>query len=281
MKKILLIVSRGISIVISPLWFTCFFVLFNGAESDPKLFLLILGSVLLAFSVWVWKTPLDDKEAEKRKQRKAQRQIDREQRIIEKSEKLKALEERRKEEEKQRAEEAHQKAILKAEQVALAQKEKERCGIYVPFEQLDELEDNGVLPNLDENDLTILLKADEQAVYACDAVLRETKNKAVGRTGGSRGASFRVAKGVSIRTGGSQSRTVYADVTTDYEGVLFITTDRVVFSGVNKSVEIKIPSISSIVDATEVVQIQSGTKSYMFAVPIPKHIKTVISKLYK
>lgn len=181
----------------------------------------------------------------------------------------------------ERQELARKKAEIKAQEKIVYQKQRERQGIHVSFQQLNEFEDNGILPTLDAGELPIMLKAGEKAVYACDASLKETKNKAVGRTGSGGGASFRVAKGVSIQTGGSSSRTVYADVTTSFQGKLFITTERIIFSGNNKSLEIKIPAISAVVADNMTVQIQSGSKPYIFAVPIPAHIKTIINQLYK
>lgn len=59
----------------------------------------------------------------------------------------------------------------------------------------------------------VLLEEGEVAHYYAPATKIVTKNKAVGRTGSGAGVRVRVAKGVSVSTGGGSSRTVYGEVT--------------------------------------------------------------------
>lgn len=62
----------------------------------------------------------------------------------------------------------------------------------------------------------VLLEEGEVAHYYAPATKIVTKNKAVGRTGSGAGVRVRVAKGVSVSTGGGSSRTVYGEVTETY-----------------------------------------------------------------
>ena len=69
----------------------------------------------------------------------------------------------------------------------------------------------------------------EVAHYYAPATKIVTKNKAVGRTGSGAGVRVRVAKGVSVSTGGGSSRTVYGEVTETYSGAIVLTNRRIVF----------------------------------------------------
>lgn len=69
----------------------------------------------------------------------------------------------------------------------------------------------------------VLLEEGEVAHYYAPATKIVTKNKAVGRTGSGAGVRVRVAKGVSVSTGGGSSRTVYGEVTETYSGAIVLT----------------------------------------------------------
>ena len=63
----------------------------------------------------------------------------------------------------------------------------------------------------------------------CQAIRFITKNRVVGRTASTAGVSVRVAKGVSVRTGGIKGHSVYGDVTATHEGEFVLTNKRVIF----------------------------------------------------
>lgn len=87
-------------------------------------------------------------------------------------------------------------------------------------------------------------QAGEILVYAAPASTFVDKEKVVGYTGRSAGTTVRVAKGLSVRTGGSGSRAIRDNVRTFHEGDLLITNKRVMFIGKNDHFEFKVNKIS-------------------------------------
>lgn len=87
-----------------------------------------------------------------------------------------------------------------------------------------------------------LMKADEKAYGAVMASLQEIKT--VGYSAGTTGVSLRVARGLSLRTSGTQGRAVKGAVIVA-TGELVITDKRVIFAGDRKSFAIPIESLLS------------------------------------
>ncbi len=85
----------------------------------------------------------------------------------------------------------------------------------------------------------------ECLIFAAPASTFEDKNRVVGYTGRSAGASFRVAKGVSVRTGSSGSRAIRSDIRNFYNGDLLVTNKRVIFTGKDDSFECAIDKITT------------------------------------
>lgn len=102
----------------------------------------------------------------------------------------------------------------------------------------------------------VLLEEGEVAHYYAPATKIVTKNKAVGRTGSGAGVRVRVAKGVSVSTGGGSSRTVYGEVTETYSGAIVLTNRRIVFIHNQAGFECKISALTAVtpVDGSVVVQ---------------------------
>jgi hypothetical protein len=104
---------------------------------------------------------------------------------------------------------------------------------------------DGRIPVLDSP--TILLKRDERAHLQTDAqllkevVIREYK-------GGSQGMSFRIAKGVSYRVGSHRGtlQVVGSRLETADSGILTVTSQRVVFAGARKTVEVRYDKLVSL-----------------------------------
>lgn len=103
-----------------------------------------------------------------------------------------------------------------------------------------------------------------------------TKTKAVGRTGSGSGVSVRVAKGVSVRTGGGSSRTVYDDVTDAFAGQVILTNRRIVFLAKQNGFDCKLDAISAITPEGDRLMIQAGSKTYRLAVAQQGHFAKVL-----
>lgn len=86
----------------------------------------------------------------------------------------------------------------------------------------------------------------ECIIYAAPAQTFKDKNQVVGYTGKSAGVSFRVAKGVSIRTGSSGGRPIRGSVRDHNYGDLIITNKRVVFVGKDDSFDFSIEKVSAV-----------------------------------
>lgn len=108
----------------------------------------------------------------------------------------------------------------------------------------------------------VLLEEGEVAHYYAPA----TKNKAVGRTGSGAGVRVRVAKGVSVSTGGGSSRTVYGEVTETYSGAIVLTNRRIVFIHNQAGFECKISALTAVTPVDGSVVVQAGSKTYQFSV---------------
>lgn len=75
----------------------------------------------------------------------------------------------------------------------------------------------------------LILQKNEICHCACLSYRRETKNETVGYECGYGGVSLRVAKGVTLHSGGTRSHAVKKDVVHEYQGATCITNKRVVF----------------------------------------------------
>ena len=102
----------------------------------------------------------------------------------------------------------------------------------------------------------------EMILYACPARTFSDKEKVVGYKGKSAGVSVRVAKGVSLRTGGSGGQAIRNTERTFNTGDLIVTNERVLFVGKDDTFEFQANKISVIklLDKSSFV-IQSGRTS--------------------
>lgn len=92
----------------------------------------------------------------------------------------------------------------------------------------------------------LFLQEGEAIFYATPAFTFKDKNQVVGYSGGSSGISFRVSKGVSVRTGGHSRTPIRRDVRKYNDGDLVITNKRVVFIGKDDSFDYAIHKLSAI-----------------------------------
>ena len=102
----------------------------------------------------------------------------------------------------------------------------------------------------------------ELIIYAVPASIFKDKEQVVGYTGKSTGASFRVAKGVTVRTGGSGGRAVRDTVRKHSFGDLIITNQRVIFIGKDDNFDFPINKITAIKPLSkETFVVQAGRSS--------------------
>lgn len=186
------------------------------------------------------------------------------QRIEERRLKAEAKQAERAELQRQRGEAKREAAELKAQQEFERNIAKIAEYVYCDEEQLAKYFIDGELPTV-YRPTTLLMKSEEEVRYYGAAVYKITKTKAVGRTSGHRGASIRVAKGVTLHTGGSVGRTVYDDVTDTYNGEIVLTNQRIVFVNPQKGFEVALKSVTAITPAGGEVVIQAKTKAYRLA----------------
>ena len=117
---------------------------------------------------------------------------------------------------------------------------------------------DGNLPILQTN---LLLKKNEVCHYQGYFDLMEQKSK-TSYVGGSRGVSFRIAKGVSYRVGafkGDRITEVYNDITDT--GILCITNQRIIFSGNIKNITYSLKKIVNMVTYKDGIQFQKENET--------------------
>ena len=102
----------------------------------------------------------------------------------------------------------------------------------------------------------------ECIIYVSPAQTFKDRNQIVGYSGSSAGASVRVAKGLTVRSGGSKGRAIRDTVRGYSDGDLIITSKRIIFIGKDDSFEFKIEKVSAVkvLDVNSFV-IQSGRTS--------------------
>lgn len=105
-------------------------------------------------------------------------------------------------------------------------------------------------------------QADEIIIYAVPCATFKDKEQVVGYTGKSAGASVRVAKGLTVRTGSSGGQPIRDMVRKHSVGDLIITNKRVVFIGKDDNFDFSVNKISAIKPLSkETFLIQSGRSS--------------------
>ena len=162
-----------------------------------------------------------------------------------------------------------------------ARKKAKRAGAQQAFMTNQELEQiqAGVLPVLPG--VPVVLGEGEVAHFFGPARRYITKTKAVGRTGSGGGVSVRVAKGVSLRTGGGASQTVYNDVTDSFVGQVILTNRRIVFLAKQNGFDCKLDAISAITPEGDRLMIQAGAKTYRLTVDRQGHFAKALDMVVR
>lgn len=135
---------------------------------------------------------------------------------------------------------------------------------------------NGELPIVQSN---LMLDTGETCHYCGTATFVKTKNVVVGYSGGSRGASIRIAKGMSYRIGAQKGAPIRGDVQERTEGVLSITNKRIVFSANKGAFDKKISSLSAVTPYYNGIAFQFGDKQYPLETRKPEYIYEIIARI--
>ena len=152
-------------------------------------------------------------------------------------------------------------------------------GIHVTQEELDAFNTHGTLPNVENG--PVILDQDEKAVYACRAERIETKNRRLETTGSGGGASFRLAKGVKVRTGSTGSKSIYGDVEMIHAGEFVVTTQRISFVANSRAFEEKLSSISAVSVDNGCLAIMTAKSSYALRMPLAEYPCNIIKHCIK
>jgi hypothetical protein len=123
-----------------------------------------------------------------------------------------------------------------------------------------------------------LLQKGETAFATINAALKEIQT--VGYSGGSRGMSVRVAKGVTLRSGGYRSHAVKGMVKVA-TGELVATNQRVIFAGDNKSFSIALNKLINVTPYTDGVGLHDEHKNYLLGCGDGFACKSFIVTLHK
>lgn len=151
-------------------------------------------------------------------------------------------------------------------------------GTFMTEQDLQQIQAGG-LPAL--SGVPVVLTEGEVAHFFAPARRAVTKKKAVGRTGKSGGVSVRVAKGVSVRSGGGASRTVYNDVTDFFDGQVVLTNRRIVFLAKQGGFDCKLTAISAITPEGDRIMVQAGKDAYRLSVPQQGHFMKVLDMVVR
>lgn len=137
--------------------------------------------------------------------------------------------------------------------------------------------DSGSIDPLDN--CQILLKKEECAYLEYDATLKITQNKLLGSTEINGGVSKRVTKKVQIQRGKSESREIYGDVTTDYNGILTITNQRISFLNLHKGFEIPLSELTSVISDANNIVFQHANNMFTVKIVNADIVEHLIRKL--
>lgn len=128
----------------------------------------------------------------------------------------------------------------------------------IKMDNVDITEDN--LPNIQGTNLNLL--AGETCCYMDRAYTFKEKTVTAGYTGGGNGFSVRIAKGLSYHVGGSGSKAIRETQRTTYNGILYITTRRIIYTSQDKSFDKTFDKITSVQEARDGLIIQIGSNTY-------------------
>lgn len=139
------------------------------------------------------------------------------------------------------------------------------------------LEDGAELPVITTSNL--MLSNGEVCHYCGSATFVKTKNVVVGYSGGSRGTSIRIAKGMSYRIGAQKAAPIRGDVQERTPGILSVTNKRVVFSGNKGAFDKKIASLSAVTPYKNGIAFQFGDQQYPLETNEPEYVYEILARI--
>ncbi|NFC76756.1 hypothetical protein EXM99_08350 [Clostridium botulinum] len=150
---------------------------------------------------------------------------------------------------------------------------------YNPYVTEEEFKiiDRGELVTINANDF--ICKPSESCYYGDIARRVINKTETVGYTGKSSGISIRITKGLSYRTGVGKSTPIKEDVEYSYEGSIFITNQRVIFTSIENGFEFSLSKLTSMKLYINGIGFQVGNKSYTLIMQNQEYIYNIISQL--
>lgn len=135
---------------------------------------------------------------------------------------------------------------------------------------------NDALPVVSSN---VMLSDGEVCHYCGTATHIKTKNVVVGYSGGSCGASIRIAKGMSVRVGTQKTAPIRGNVQERTPGVLSITNKKIVFSGNRGSFDKKITALSSVTPYQNGIAFQFGSQQYPLETSESEYIYEILARI--
>ncbi|MCM1179942.1 MAG: TM2 domain-containing protein [Clostridium sp.] len=125
----------------------------------------------------------------------------------------------------------------------------------------------------------VMLSNGEICHYCNAATHIKTKNVVVGYSGGSRGSTIRIAKGMSVRVGAHKASPIRGDVQERTDGVLSITNKRVVFSGNKGAFDKKISALSAVTPYRNGIAFQFNDKQYPLETKEPEYVYEILARI--
>ena len=139
------------------------------------------------------------------------------------------------------------------------------------------LDADAALPVITTSNL--MLSSGEICHYCGPATFVKTKNVVVGYSGGHAGASIRVTKGMSIRTGSSKAAPIRGNVQERTPGILSISNKRVVFSGNKGAFDKKISALSAVTPYQNGIAFQFGDQQYPLESKEPEYVYEILARI--
>lgn len=124
----------------------------------------------------------------------------------------------------------------------------------------------------------IILKPGEVCHYQAAATTMLAKNEVVGHTNGYRGASIRVAKGLTLHTGGGRGQAIRQNIIYRYPGMFTITSQRIIMTG-EKGFDNQIEKLTALTTYIDGVTLQFGNSTYTILMDEPYWVEKIFDLL--
>ncbi|CAK7055700.1 hypothetical protein [Tissierella sp.] len=125
---------------------------------------------------------------------------------------------------------------------------------------------------------SLILSSREKCHYQGKGIRLITSRRVTRYEGNSSGASLRVAKGLTVRTGSSRGVPIREDVTDKYQGEIAITNKRIVFLG-DKGFEFSYGEMTALDYYSDAIAFQVNSKRYVISSPEIDYIQIIVDKI--